>query len=200
MLFREFIPVPITRKLLTRIFSKIRVSTTSFYKGVPCWEWTAYVDKRSGYGRLGWRGAKNMFAHRVIYSQFVEPIPPHLESDHLCRVRHCVNPVHIEPVTKQINQLRGVGVAAQSAARQTCKRGHQFVQEANRRTCKECVRINSKIWRDSLPKDHPSKIKIREAARRYVAKFPIDHPHWDDVRRKAREYYYRKKNEKMGSK
>jgi hypothetical protein len=34
------------------------------------------------------------------------PIPDGLQLDHLCRVRCCVNPNHLEPVTAKENTLR----------------------------------------------------------------------------------------------
>ena len=35
------------------------------------------------------------------------PVPEGLELDHLCRIRHCVNPDHVEPVTCAVNVRRG---------------------------------------------------------------------------------------------
>jgi hypothetical protein len=54
-------------------------------------------------------------AHRFAYELLVGPIPEDLELDHLCRVRHCVNPAHLEPVTHLENILRGMRAAAQQA-------------------------------------------------------------------------------------
>jgi hypothetical protein len=39
---------------------------------------------------------------------FVGPIPPNREIDHLCRVRSCVNPAHLEVVTNRENCRRGI--------------------------------------------------------------------------------------------
>jgi hypothetical protein len=47
-----------------------------------------------------------VLAHRWAYEHFIGPIPAGLEIDHLCRVRHCVNPAHLEPVTKSENRRR----------------------------------------------------------------------------------------------
>ena len=75
-----------------------------------CWEWTS-SRTRKGYGGFravsGWASA-----HRWAYEHLVGPIPPGLQIDHLCRVRHCVNPDHMEPVTNQVNQLRGTALNA----------------------------------------------------------------------------------------
>jgi hypothetical protein len=47
------------------------------------------------------------YAHRLSYEHWVGPVSEGLELDHLCRVRSCVNPKHLEPVTRRINQVRG---------------------------------------------------------------------------------------------
>jgi hypothetical protein len=70
-----------------------------------CWEWTA-ARKNGGYGSFA-IGRGNVYAHRFAYEMLVGPIPGGLELDHLCRNRGCANPDHLEPVTRQINVLRG---------------------------------------------------------------------------------------------
>lgn len=68
-----------------------------------CWIWTGSID-RDGYGYL--HDGRRHNAHRWTYEKFVGPIPDGLEIDHLCRVRPCVNPDHLEPVTRLENNLR----------------------------------------------------------------------------------------------
>ena len=70
-----------------------------------CWLWTASAD-RYGYGRFFVGNGQYVQAHRHSYERFVGPIPPGLQIDHLCRVKHCVNPQHLEPVTHGVNQQR----------------------------------------------------------------------------------------------
>lgn len=70
-----------------------------------CWIWVGRLN-RNGYGRICLGGREPM-AHRVSYELHVGPIPDGLVLDHLCRVRCCVNPFHLEPVTVQVNTLRG---------------------------------------------------------------------------------------------
>ena len=61
--------------------------------------------------------------HRWAYEALVAPIPDGLTIDHLCRVRHCVNPAHLEVVTLAENIRR----APHYNSRKThCKRGHEF--------------------------------------------------------------------------
>jgi len=45
-------------------------------------------------------------AHRYVYELLVGPIPETTEIDHLCRVKGCINPEHLEPVTRSVNQER----------------------------------------------------------------------------------------------
>lgn len=69
-----------------------------------CWLWTASLST-NGYGQFTPYG-RTVPAHRFSYETFVGPIPPRLEIDHLCGVRRCVNPDHLEPVTHHENMRR----------------------------------------------------------------------------------------------
>lgn len=69
-----------------------------------CWVWQRSTW-RNGYGRLK-RDGKWVQAYRVYYERHVGPIPKGLTLDHLCRNRLCVNPTHLEPVTREENLLR----------------------------------------------------------------------------------------------
>src|SRR5690606_26252710 len=97
-------------------------------------------DGGDGYGRIV-VGGKQRPAHRVSYEHFVGPIPDGLLLDHLCRVRCCINPAHLEPVTSGENTRRGfVG----SERHETCKRGHDLSQTAatrkdGSRFCRVCA-------------------------------------------------------------
>ena len=106
-----------------------------------CWLWTGALVE--GYGVLSVNG-RLTFAHRFSYEQAKGPIPAGLEIDHLCRVRCCANPDHLEPVTTRVNLLRGVGAAAINARKTHCIRGHAFKPQSPSyeqrawRRCHEC--------------------------------------------------------------
>ena len=71
-----------------------------------CWLWTSELTVK-GYGRFTPYGRQHLRAHRVSYELANGPVPDGLVIDHTCRVRHCVNPAHLEAVTVRLNSLRG---------------------------------------------------------------------------------------------
>ncbi len=71
-----------------------------------CWLWTKSRN-RKGYGRWWFRDQDyGRLAHVVLWEIFNGPLPEGFELDHLCRVRICVNPAHLEPVTGTVNRQR----------------------------------------------------------------------------------------------
>src|SRR5438128_4038158 len=89
-----------------------------------CWRWTGKI-KPNGYGVFWWR-KQERYAHRVAYELWKGSIAAGLRVDHLCRVRSCVNPDHLELVTPHTNVLRGVSLSAQNAKKTHCPRGHLY--------------------------------------------------------------------------
>lgn len=119
---------------------------------VGCHIWIAARDRdRYGYFAVG-RG-KLKRAHRWSYERAFGPIPEGLQIDHLCRVRQCVNPEHLEPVTPKENTMRGETPAAKNAAKTHCYRRHPFDATntenfKGERICKICKAAKYKKWYD----------------------------------------------------
>ena len=111
-----------------------------------CWIWTGSRTS-AGYGNLRLPGGGFDYAHRVAYSALVGPIPEGLVLDHLCRVRNCVNPAHLEPVEHAVNVRRGAGTYG--PLKTSCKRGHDMTDPssvyrtpAGHARCRECARLH----------------------------------------------------------
>lgn len=129
--------------LRARLESKIREDESG------CWIWTGYVGPH-GYGMIhvSWNAGTSMpaVAHRVSYELNVGPIPEGLVLDHLCKVRACVNPAHLEPVSQGTNFLRSDHPSARAVRTGHCKRGHELinanlnVRPDGKRDCRACVR------------------------------------------------------------
>lgn len=139
-----------------------------------CIEWTGGMNG-SGYGQFYVGRDANPstgkgYAHRWSYVTFVEPIPDGLHIDHLCRNPKCVNPDHLEAVTRVENVLRGESQWARNARKSECPSGHPLSGDNLRHTsrgerrCRECDRLRSRAayWAD--PEKH------RAYARSYKAR------------------------------
>ena len=101
-----------------------------------CWGWTGAIDAE-GYARFRWQG-RNALAHRVAYEHCVSSVPKGLDLDHLCRNHPCVNPEHLEPVTRRENLRRGYRYRPTH-----CPQGHPYAgsnlyQYGNHRQCRTC--------------------------------------------------------------
>lgn len=121
-------------RTLARFWAKVNKTET-------CWLWTA-SKKPKGYGEFSVDGSL-VYAHRFAYEAVVGPIPAGLTLDHLCRVRHCVNPTHLEAVTNRENNLRGESQSAAHARKTRCPQGHEYAGEnlivyRGARQCREC--------------------------------------------------------------
>ncbi|GLW32243.1 HNH endonuclease signature motif containing protein [Actinoplanes regularis] len=123
-----------------------------------CWKWTGRLNP-NGYGCFG-----PGLAHRRAYEMAVGQIPAGLVIDHLCRVRHCVNPLHMEPVTALENTQRGLlggGWALRQRRKTHCPQGHPYdenntythrIGRPNRR-CRRCNTNQQALRRARLRND-----------------------------------------------
>jgi hypothetical protein len=111
----------------------------------PCWLWTDSLNN-GGYGRfaMGERIVGN--AHRIAYEMLVAAIPEKLDLDHLCRVRCCVKPRHLEPVTRLENLARGNTIIRRNIEATHCPHGHPYsgrnlyIKPSGFRECRACHR------------------------------------------------------------
>ncbi len=134
-----------------RIWDKIAVNEET-----SCWEWTGCITT-SGYGQVRFP-QKRWFTHRLVYTALVGDIPTGLVIDHLCRVRFCCNPRHLEVVTSKENSQRSPFGTAQGlldrhdSLRNTthCPKGHiydgnntYFIPSTNGRMCRTCMKTRN---------------------------------------------------------
>jgi hypothetical protein len=102
------VPVPFAQGHNRRLRGDLwDVEDTGFT--TPCRLWK---HSRNPGGYALFRGGRDhgdgsMLVHRQHYQQKHGPVPEGLDLDHLCRVRRCVNPDHVEPVTRAENVRRG---------------------------------------------------------------------------------------------
>lgn len=92
-----------------------------------CWNWLG-AKQVGGYGRFKAEGGRTgpvVLVHRWTYEHFVGPIPDGLTIDHLCRNTSCVNPEHMEPVTREVNAWR----ANPNKDKTHCQYGHELTPD-----------------------------------------------------------------------
>ncbi len=113
-----------------------------------CWLWTGAKNSK-GYGCFAVAG-RSQLAHRVAYEELVGSIPDGLQIDHLCRIKSCVNPAHLEPVTALENMNRRPDVN-----KPECIHGHALTPENTivrvrkngsvMRNCRTCTKAANRI-------------------------------------------------------
>jgi hypothetical protein len=89
------------------IISGARIRFEDRGYATACWVWRLSIRK-DGYAAARVPGLGAIRVHRAAYQVYVGPIPDGLVIDHLCRVRSCCNPDHLEAVTPQENIARGI--------------------------------------------------------------------------------------------
>ena len=69
-----------------------------------CWLWTGYV-RPDGYVTMNAFGRRTTL-QQASFEAFIGPIPEGMEIDHLCAIKHCANPLHLQPVLHAVNVRR----------------------------------------------------------------------------------------------
>ena len=119
-----------------------------------CWLYAGQINIY-GYGIVK-AGLNQHMVHRVMYENEVGAIPDGLFLDHLCRVRCCINPRHLEPVTARENLLRGDTIAARNAKKTHCYAGHEFnkrntyMGSSGKRRCRTCHAVTNVRYRKRI--------------------------------------------------
>jgi hypothetical protein len=118
-----------------------------------CWLWTGQVNQY-GYGRIRFPDGRTKVAHRVSFESEHGDVPEPMQLDHLCRVRCCVNPDHLEIVTRLENVRRAVAHRRGNDLSR-CASGHELTgdnrqlrKDGKRKkvVCRECARASRLKW------------------------------------------------------
>jgi hypothetical protein len=132
-------------ELITRFWDKVD-------KTDGCWLWKEHVSPT---GYCNFRvGKTKEYSHRFAWEiSNNAKIPKDMTVDHLCKIRHCVNPNHLEIVSRGENALRGDGPCAKNLRKKLCKRGHEltsYVRDDNKkyRACRVCCKLKMRRLRE----------------------------------------------------
>lgn len=155
-----------------------------------CWRATRGLRK-DGYCQIQLTGkrAPKVLGHRLVFEHFVGPIPDGLELDHVwargCRFRSCVNPAHLEPVTRSVNVLRGTSPQRTAEYydalwenRTHCPNGHELAavgihveHKTGHRQCRACHLQQKREEHQRAMADPVKAERIREQNRAAVARY-----------------------------
>jgi len=125
-----------------------------------CWLWIGKINTNR-YGKLNVR-KKETYAHRFSFELFIGIIPNGMVIDHKCCNTYCVNPEHLQVVTRPQNNKatveRGRNYKPPAGIRpdlikQSCKRGHAYIGNVyitgnGAQVCKICQRFSRKRWKE----------------------------------------------------
>lgn len=129
-----------TESELARFQAKIKIDEET-----SCWLWTGTILS-TGYGTLAIGSSADAtrtmaYVHRLAYRHFVGPIPDRKHIHHVCEVRRCANPFHLQAVTSKEHQaIHAKPLVAK------CGNGHRYtpenlgVRRGGARYCRQCAR------------------------------------------------------------
>lgn len=133
------------RDWLTRFHAKIDTGE----EFDDCHLWRGAIDDY-GYGKVRLPDDTTRAVHIIAWEMATgNKLPTGWHVDHLCRIRRCCNPDHLEAVPHAENVLRGESFTARNARKTHCPKGHEYTDDnirwhksangAPRRECKTCV-------------------------------------------------------------
>ena len=142
-----------------------------------CWNWTAYLTPK-GYGNFSLDGRME-HAHRVAYILIYGEIPEGHDVHHECENKRCVNPLHLQSVTRLEHKAHHP-----TPHKTHCKRGHERAPENlySGSGCKKC-QSEAKVLRYS---------KNREAILQEGKEYYREHQ--EEILVKQKEAYHKRKN------
>ena len=118
-----------------------------------CWNWRGGKSQK-GYAKFWWDG-KTSYAFRFATEYIHGLIEKGYEPDHLCKNVECVNPMHLEVVTRRVNLIRGNSPIGINFRKTHCNYGHEFAGEnllvlqvngGKERRCRECSNRRSREY------------------------------------------------------
>ena len=120
-----------------------------------CWVWQG-SDNGTGYGQIS-KNYKKIYVHRLSYQIHTGDIPDGMTVHHSCMNTLCVNPGHLELVTRGENTLMGYAINVAASKRKAithCRYGHEYNEKntyvsGGSRHCRSCRlrRVKESKWR-----------------------------------------------------
>ena len=141
-------------RLPLRFWSKVNKDLSASSERLdlgPCWVWGRSKTK-GGYGQFHWQRT-TIRTHVLAYQVLVGEVPQGLELDHLCRNRACVNPEHLEAVTRFVNLDRSpITIWVRRRAVTHCPQGHPYAgsnlgHDGKGRRCRNCDARRKREWK-----------------------------------------------------
>jgi len=119
-----------------------QVDKTSSLKG--CWLWTGFIHP-TGYVYFWYKGSC-VKGHRYVYELYEGPIPNGYDVHHICEVKICVNPSHLEALPRKEHAKQHSVMYSETSwqiKKTHCPQGHEYTPENtylryNKRYCSKC--------------------------------------------------------------